>query len=94
MGPDGCGGAPTGAPVARAGCHFTMDDARWGVWGECGTGVGRFWGITEGLLLGSVDKRAFQVVGDVIQSWSLRRPLNAWRPDGRRMGDYWQSAAA
>jgi hypothetical protein len=44
--------------------------------------------------LGFADKRSFQVVGDVIQSGPLRRPVNAWRPDGRGMGNHGQSAAA
>lgn len=44
--------------------------------------------------LGSVDKRSFQTGLDVIQRWSLRRPVDAWRPDGRGMGDHWWPAAA
>ena len=44
--------------------------------------------------LGSVDKRSFQTGLDVIQRWSLRRPVDAWRPDGRGMGDHWRPAAA
>ncbi|GCE79010.1 hypothetical protein MSKU3_0485 [Komagataeibacter oboediens] len=37
--------------------------------------------------LGSVGKRSFQTGLYVIQSWSLRRPVDAWRPVGRGVGD-------
>ena len=53
-----------------------------------------FAGRGESILLGFVDKRSSQTGLDVIQSWSLRRPMNAWRPDGRGMGDHWRPAAA
>ncbi len=44
--------------------------------------------------LGSVDKRPFQTGLDVIEHWSLRRPVDAWRPDGRGMGNHWRTSAA
>jgi hypothetical protein len=50
--------------------------------------------VREVLRLGPVDKRSSETVEGVIQGWSLRRPVDAWRPDECGMGNHRRFAAA